>query len=134
MGENPEAKFFSMLEKFQFTDGNTFDFRGDKEHSSNGRSGTLANSNERGEKGFVPTNELGKTYGPIGRYKLDWIFVRPAELTRSNGTSEESRFAPQHGRTLQELNHSIPERVSDHNPITVDLPLADTRFITLGRL
>jgi endonuclease/exonuclease/phosphatase family metal-dependent hydrolase len=134
MGENPEAKFFSMLEKFQFTDGNTFDFRGDKEHSSNGRTGKLANSNERGEKGFVPTDELGKTYGPIGRYKLDWIFVRPAELTRSNGTSEESRFAPQHGRTLQELNHSIPERVSDHNPITVDLPLADTRLISLGRL
>jgi endonuclease/exonuclease/phosphatase family metal-dependent hydrolase len=134
MGENPEAKFFSMLEKFQFTDGNTFDFRGDKEHSSNGRTGKLANSNERGEKGFVPTNELGKTYGPIGRYKLDWIFVRPTELTRPNRTSEESRFAPQHGRTLSELNHSIPERVSDHNPISVDLPLADTRLISLGRL
>ena len=134
MGENPEAKFFSMLEKFQFTDGNTFDFRGDKEHSSNGRTGRLANSNERGEKGFVPTNELGKTYGPIGRYKLDWIFVRPADLTRPNRTSEESRFAPQHGRTLKELNHSIPERVSDHNPITLDLPLADTRLISLGRL
>ena len=34
---------------------------GDKEHSYNGRTGRLANSNERGEKGFVPTNELGKT-------------------------------------------------------------------------
>ena len=127
MGENPEAKFFSMLEKFQFTDGNTFDFRGEKEHSSNGRSGKLANSNERSEKGFVPTNELGKTYGPIGRYKLDWIFVRPAELKRPNGNSEEARFVPYYGRTLKDLNHSIPERISDHNPITVDLPLGEAR-------
>ena len=128
MGENPEAKFFSMLEKFQFTDGSTFDFRGEKEHSSNGRAGKLANSNERGEKGFVPTNELGKTYGPIGRYKLDWIFIRPPELERSNRIPEESRFVPCYGRTLKELNHSIPERISDHNPITVDLPLGETRL------
>lgn len=128
MGENPEAKFFSMLEKFQFTDGNTFDFRGDKEHSYNGRTGKLANSNERGEKGFVATDELGKTYGPIGRYKLDWIFIRPAELKGPNRISEESGFAPYYGRTLKELNHSIPERISDHNPITVDLPLGETRL------
>ena len=126
VGDNPEAKFFAMLEKFRFTDGNAFDFRGDKEHSYNSRTGRLANSNERGEKGFVSTNELGKTYGPVGRYKLDWIFIRPAGLTRPNGTSETSRFVPYYGRTLQELNHSIPERISDHNPITVDLPLVDT--------
>ncbi len=54
------------------------------------------------------------------------------ELTRPNRTSEESRFVPCYGRTLKELNHSIPERISDHNPLTVDLPLADTRLISLG--
>ena len=128
LGENPEAKFFSMLKTFQFTDGSTFDFRGDKEHSYNGRTGKLANSNERGEKGFLETNELGKTYGPIGHYKLDWIFIRPAGPKRPNRISEESRFAPCYGRTLKELNHSIPERISDHNPITVDLPLGETRL------
>jgi len=125
VGENAEAKFFAMLEKFRFADGSAFDFRGDKERSNNSRTGKLANSNERGEKGFVPTNELGKTYGPVGHYKLDWIFIRPAGLTRPNGTTETSRFAPYYGRTLKELNHSIPERISDHNPITVDLPLDD---------
>ena len=29
MGDNPEAKFFSTLEKFRFDDGSAFDFRGD---------------------------------------------------------------------------------------------------------
>jgi len=127
MGENPEAKFFSTLEKFRFTDGNNFDFHGDKEHSFNGHTGTLANSNERGKKGFVATNELGKTYGPVGRYKLDWIFVRPAGTARPNEIWEEPPLTPYYGRTLSELNHSIPERISDHNPITVDLTLRETR-------
>lgn len=127
MGENPEAKFFSTLEKFRFTDGNNFDFRGDKEHSFNGHTGTLANSNERGKKGFVATNELGKAYGPIGRYKLDWIFVRPAGTARPDEIWEEPPLTPYYGRTLPELNHSIPERISDHNPITVDLTLRTKR-------
>ena len=126
IGENPEAKFFSTLEKFRFQDGGTFDFGGDKEHSYNGRTGKLANSNERGEKGFVATNELGRTYGPIGHYKLDWIFIRPAGVTQSGGISE-GRFTPSYARTLTELNHSLPERISDHNPITVDLALDEMR-------
>jgi endonuclease/exonuclease/phosphatase family metal-dependent hydrolase len=126
MGDNPEAKFFSMLEKFRFADGSRFDFSGDKEHSCNGRTGKLANSNERAAKGFLETNELGKTYGPIGRYKLDWIFIRPAGLKRPNRISEESHFVPCYGRTLKDLNHGVPERISDHNPITVDLIVGET--------
>lgn len=123
VGDNPEAKFFGMLEKFRFADGGAFDFRGDKDSSSNERDGTLANSNERSEKGFVPTNELGKSFGLIGQYKLDWMFVRPANLTKPKGKDDADRFAPHYGRTLRTLNHSIPQRISDHNPITVDLPL-----------
>ena len=122
-GDNPEAKFFSTVENFRFTDGAAFDFGGDKEHSYNGRTGRLANSNERGEKGFVPTNELGKTYGPVGQYKLDWIFVRPPVSGKAERKLNLVPFAPYYGRTLKALNHSIPDRISDHNPITVDLPL-----------
>lgn len=123
IGKNPEAKFFSTLEDFRFEDGGAFDFSGEPGRSSNGRAGKLANSNERHEKGFVPTEELGKKYGPIGEYKLDWIFVKPAKLADSPDASKTYAFTPCFGRTLTELNHSIPDRISDHNPITVDLPL-----------
>ena len=118
LGENAEAKFFVTLDKFRFADGGYFDFRGENDRSANGHGGKLADSNERGEKGFVPTNELGKTIGPVGQYKLDWIFVRPAGVSGY-------RFAPHFGRTLRALNHSIPGRISDHSPITADLPLQE---------
>jgi hypothetical protein len=87
MGTNPEAKFFTTLEDFRFDDGGRFDFSGETERSSNGRSGKLSNSNERAEKGFLPTNELGQKFGPIGQFKLDWIFVKPAKLSDSPGAS-----------------------------------------------
>jgi endonuclease/exonuclease/phosphatase family metal-dependent hydrolase len=125
IGKNPEAKFFSTLEDYRFEDGGAFDFSGEPGRSSNGRGGKLANSNERHEKGFVPTEELGKKYGPIGQYKLDWIFVKPARLADSPDASRTYAFTPCFGRTLTELNHSIPDRISDHNPITVDLPLGE---------
>jgi endonuclease/exonuclease/phosphatase family metal-dependent hydrolase len=123
IGSNPEAKFFEVLENFRFDDDGRFDFSGESERSSNGRSGKLANSNERAEKGFVPTNELGKKYGPIGQFKLDWIFVKAGKLSDSPGPSPSYAFTPCFGRTLKELNHSIKDRISDHDPITVDLPM-----------
>lgn len=125
IGKNPEAAFFDTLGKFRFTDGNAFDFRGTPSCTSNEQAGNLADSNERGGKGFVPTSELGRTFGPIGKYKLDWFFVRPVSLTDPHGTKQSYRFAPYFGRTLKELNQSIPERISDHSPITVDLPLRE---------
>jgi endonuclease/exonuclease/phosphatase family metal-dependent hydrolase len=125
LGDNPEAKFFGMLERFRFADGSAFDFRGDSKRSYKDRTGTLANSNERSEKGFVPTSELEKTFGPVGQYKLDWMFIRPGSLMKPKGVNDSGRFAPRYGRTLKALNHSIPQRISDHNPITVDLPLGD---------
>ena len=124
VGDNPEAKFFGKLEEFRFDDGGAFDFRGDAEHSANGRGGRLANSNERSVKGFEATEELGRHFGPIGQYKLDWIFVKPAQLDKPNGDHEFSAFSCYFGRTLHAINHAIPDRISDHNPITVDLPLA----------
>jgi hypothetical protein len=126
-GKNPEAAFFTRLEQFRFADEDAFDFRGDRQRSSNGRTGKLANSKERAEKGFAPTSELGRTYGPIGKFKLDWIFVRPVGLTDPHSGRQSYRFAPHFGRTLKELNQSIPDRISDHDPITVDLPLSEPR-------
>jgi endonuclease/exonuclease/phosphatase family protein len=133
LGKNPEAAFFKSIEDFRFGDGSAFDFRGETGHSSNGRSGNLADSNERSEKGFIPTYELGRTYGPIGKYKLDWIFVRPARLTDPHGTTQSYRFAPHFGRTLRELNESVPDRISDHSPIIVDLPFEEPPRAKNGR-
>jgi endonuclease/exonuclease/phosphatase family metal-dependent hydrolase len=130
IGKNPEAKFFSTLENFRFDDGGAFDFSGEPGRSSNGKAGKLANSNERHEKGFVPTEELGKKFGPIGEYKLDWIFVKPAKLSDSPDSDKSYAFTPCFGRTLTELNHSIPDRISDHNPIMVDLPLGNRSAAT----
>lgn len=98
--------------------------------TSNARSGNLADSNERGEKGFIPTSELGKTYGPVGQFKLDWIFVKPGKLTDPHDAHQPYIFAPHFGRTLKELDYSIPDRISDHSPITVDLPLAEPLLTT----
>ena len=56
-------------------------------------------------------------------FKLDWIFVKPQALTspyvRTSLTFSRRNF----GRTLKELNHSIDDRISDHDPLIVDLPL-----------
>jgi endonuclease/exonuclease/phosphatase family metal-dependent hydrolase len=120
--DNTEAEFFDALERFRFHDGSSFDFRGDPHRSAHGKSGTLANSNERAEKGFVPTYELNRSYGRLASYKLDWIFVRPAQLNSPRAAAQPYRFAPHFGRTLRALNHAIPGRISDHNPITADLP------------
>jgi hypothetical protein len=124
---NAEAAFFDALEEFRFADGCRVDFRGDAGRSTYGKAGTLTNSNERAGKGFVPSYELNRSYGRLASYKLDWIFVRPAQLTEPRDATQPYRFAPHFGRTLRALNHSIPGRISDHNPITADLPLDEPR-------
>ena len=124
LGDNPEAKFFGTLEKFRFDDDNAFDFRGDSEHSANGRGGRLGNCDERSLKGFESTEELARRFGPVGQYKLDWIFVKPARLDKPDD-KKYSAFSCYHGRTMRALNHAIPDRISDHNPISADLPLGD---------
>jgi hypothetical protein len=55
------------------------------------------------------------------------MFILPPNLDKPKDKSGTDVFAPHYGRTLKALNHSIPQRISDHNPITVDLPLG-TRF------
>ncbi len=124
VSENPEEKFFTTLKAYRFASGGAFDFRDTKAFSVGGSDATLANSNERGSKGFVSTLELvGKITVPL---KLDWIFVKPANLTDPDDRSQSYLFAPHFGRTLKALNYSLKDRISDHSPLIADLPLAET--------
>ncbi len=121
VSENPEEEFFDTLKDFRFADGGAFDFRGSKEHSTGASGETLSDSNERGSKGFVSTLELNGTFDI--ELKLDWIFVKPVGLTDPDDKNQPYVFAPQFGRTLKTLNYSLKDRISDHNPMIVDLPL-----------
>ncbi|MEJ7847577.1 MAG: endonuclease/exonuclease/phosphatase family protein [Pyrinomonadaceae bacterium] len=121
---NPERKFFTDLEKFRFDDGGVFDFRGEKDRSAERRSGTLSNSNERGFKGFVTTYRVNRPIKFIGKYKLDWIFVKPYGYEGGKTKSGiSSPFAPHFGRTLRAIPEIVEDRISDHRPIIVDLPI-----------
>ena len=98
--------------------------------STNGREGTLSNSNERAAKGFTPTFEFERDFGGvIGQLRLDWLLVKPAVY----GQNSALHFAPWFGATLDHLNEAIPGQISDHHPITVDLPLKNKAPNTLFR-
>jgi hypothetical protein len=128
---NPERKFFTTLENFRFADGGAFDFRGDAERSAGGKNKRLANSNERGSKGFVTTFRVKRPITFVGKYKLDWIFVKPANLTNPVDRQQSYRFAPHFGRTLTEINRAIEDGISDHRPLIVDLPLSEPTKIRI---
>ncbi|HEV7904665.1 MAG TPA: endonuclease/exonuclease/phosphatase family protein, partial [Pyrinomonadaceae bacterium] len=127
---NPEAEFFDKLKDFRFTDGNAFDFRGERARSAGGKDELLANSNQRGDKGFITTYEVERTIAFVGKFKLDWIFVRPHALADPDAKAGPHRFAPHFGRTLKSLNDALPERISDHAPVLVDLPLAEPKLLS----
>jgi endonuclease/exonuclease/phosphatase family metal-dependent hydrolase len=120
-----EAKLFDESNKFRFEDGQVFDFRGESERSAEGRGGTLSDSNQRSGKGFRYTFALAKTYGGLfGEYKLDWFFVKGL-ATDSRKPGGKYQFAPHFAWTLLELNNAPEQSLSDHFPITVDLPLTE---------
>jgi len=125
IASNPEAEFFDRLKDFRFADGSAFDFRGERDRSVGRKDDPLANSNQRGDKGFITTYEVERTIAFAGKFKLDWIFVKPSLLTDPYGEEQPHRFAPHFGRTLKSLNDSMKDRISDHAPIMVDLPLAE---------
>src|SRR5215213_1435289 len=125
VASNPEAEFFDRLKDFRFADGSAFDFRGERDRSIDGKDDPLANSNQRGDKGFITTYEVERTIAFAGKFKLDWIFVRPPSLTEPYDEEQSHRFGPHFGRTLKSLNDSMKDRISDHAPIVVDLPLAE---------
>ena len=123
--DNRESGLFKAVEKFRFADDGAFDFRGEPERTRNGKSRTLADSNERAGKGFVPTYSFARDYGGVvGRFKLDWFFVKP--FVQDPCLKDPSYFfAPHFPKTMRELNESVEDRISDHPPMTVDLPLRE---------
>jgi endonuclease/exonuclease/phosphatase family metal-dependent hydrolase len=128
LAPNHEKGLFSLLQDFQFEDGTCFDMRGDKENTFNKTRGLLANSNQRWLKGFVPTFSFERPIakGVIGRYKLDWFIVK--DYVRDPLESNQPYlFAPHYGRTLTGINKLFPVKISDHDPITIDLPLQEPR-------
>src|SRR5215468_8906732 len=120
-----EAKLCKNYSSFQFDDGYTFDFRGESIRSAKDRDGTLSDSNQRSGKGFRYTFALAKTYGGlVGEYKLDWFFVK-GFATDSQKPGGKYQFAPHYAWTLMELNYAPVHSLSDHEPLTMDLPLAE---------
>ena len=125
VGSNKESILFRHVERFRFVDNYAFDFRGETERNLHGKGRTLANSNQRAVKGFAPTFTLKRDFGGlVGRYKLDWFFVKPF-ITRPRGDGMSYEFAPHFPMTMRDLNNSVPDGVSDHPPITVDLPFSE---------
>ena len=125
ISRNREAKLFDDLNDFHFADDYMFDFRGEDGRSVENRGGTLSDSNQRASKGFRYTFAMSRTYGGlVGQYKLDWFFVK-GYATDSEKSGGSYKFAPHFGRTLQELNEAPDEPLSDHSPITVDIPLLE---------
>jgi endonuclease/exonuclease/phosphatase family metal-dependent hydrolase len=127
---NKERKLFKILEHFEFDDDGEFDFSGDKIKSSNRRNHILANSNQRDLRGFTPTYIFERPL-LIGKFKLDWIFVKPLHEcdTCDKKVDEKCKpvkckgLEPYFGRTLHEMNYAFGNPISDHSPVTVDLPL-----------
>jgi endonuclease/exonuclease/phosphatase family metal-dependent hydrolase len=125
LAANPEQGLFKELNKFRFDDQTRLDFRGDAELSVLGRQGTLGNSNERGSKGFMTTFALPRTLGVVGKYRLDWVFVK-AYLKDDPKSADSYRFAPHFARTMNEANQAFNDPLSDHAAISVDLPIVQS--------
>jgi hypothetical protein len=131
---NLERGFFKTLEKYRFGDGTAFDFRGVPTRTIDSRSRTLADSNQRQSRGFTPTFITELIWGKVrvARFKLDWIFVK-AETNDPRDQHGSYVLAPHFGRTLVNLSNCLPLPISDHSPITVDLPFAEpTRLARTG--
>lgn len=129
LSPNLERALFSTIEKFTFSDGKVFDFRGVPDRTINGTSGTLADSNQRGSRGFIPTFNAELIWGKVrvARFRLDWIFVK-SNLLKSRDLKGSYQFAPHFARTLSSLNNCMPQPLSDHSPITVDLPFHEPQI------
>ena len=111
IARNRERALFEAVRKFRFTDGGQFDFDGKR---------TLADTNERGSKGFQPTRQLDKRVSWLfGNYRLDWIFVKPAHERSGN-----KLVRAENPQTLKNLNDLPRVDLSDHCAITVDLKLS----------
>jgi endonuclease/exonuclease/phosphatase family metal-dependent hydrolase len=124
-GDNREYGLFKDLRKYRFADGGEFDFRGDPKQTVDGKGKTLSDSNQRDGKGFAYTFAMPRDFGgAIGRFKLDWFFIKAAGQQEGSAAKHPGAFSPWFPRTYQQVNDAPPDRISDHAPITVDLPLS----------
>ncbi len=121
---NKTRGLFSRVENFRFADGGAFDFRGDKERSINRSSARLANSNEKAVKGQTPTFSVQRPIGPIGRARLDWMFVKAPPSAQPEGKNSY-RLAPHYGETLTGLISGLTLKLSDHSPSVLDIPFEE---------
>lgn len=122
---NPTKGLFKLVEDFRFYDTFSFDFRGNRDRSFNKERGLLANSNQRDRVGYKMTFTTDRTVAKVlGKYRLDWVFVK-SYLSRPRDDGGSYRFAPHFGRTLEEMNDGLKERISDHHPNVVDLPFKE---------
>ena len=122
---NPLHALFQMIQNYRFSDGGAFDFRGDSERAINGKGGDLANSNERDLKGFKTSWSVKRPISIIGKYRLDWVFVKSTYLKDPYDKTAPYRLAPHFGETLEELNTDLKVPISDHHPNVVDIPLQE---------
>ncbi len=125
---NSLRRMFDEIRYFNFDDGQFFDFRGNPERSTGAKDGLLANSNQRGHKGFKTSFSVKRALGVIGKYRLDWIFVKTGYLKDSETDKAPYRFAPHFGETLEEMNTRLKQPLSDHHPSIVDLPFEEPRI------
>ena len=125
---NPLHALFQMIQNYRFSDGGAFDFRGDSERAINGKDGALANSNERDLKGFKTSWSVKRPISIIGKYRLDWVFVKSTYLKDPYDKKAPYRIAPHFGETLEELNTALKIPISDHHPNVVDIPLQEPRI------
>lgn len=121
---NPLKSMFEMIRDFRFDDGKAFDFRGTANRSIGNKDGLLANSNQRGLKGFVTTFSVRRPWGIVGKYRLDWVFVK-SHLVDPEDSFAPYRFSPHFGETLEEMNANLKEPISDHHPNVIDLPFEE---------
>ncbi len=87
--------------------------------------GVLSNSNQKQLKGQVQTFSVQRSVGPIGYYRLDWMFVKSGRLNRPRQPDGSYVLAPHFGETLRVFNHHLKVPFSDHRPSVVDLPLTE---------
>jgi hypothetical protein len=128
--DNREQPLFKTIEKFRFADGHSFDFRGEPDRTLPSRRRTLADSNQRGGKGFIPTYTFARNYsGLVGQFSLDWILVKPF-IDNPRIPEQSYIFAPHFSTTMRELNDSVEDHISDHPPMTVDVPLSEPTNLT----
>ncbi|MEN3943267.1 endonuclease/exonuclease/phosphatase family protein [Prosthecobacter sp. SYSU 5D2] len=120
---NKTRGLFNRVEEFRFADGGRFDLRGDKERSINRSNAKLANSNEKAIKGQTPTFSVQRPIGPIGRSRLDWMFVKAPPSAQTEGSGY--RLAPHFGETLTGIVQGLTVRLSDHSPCVLDIPITE---------